>query len=319
MSYKPCNSNASSQVQNVLDYLYNLQGRGLICGQHTQTVPQEELCYIKEVTGKAPALCGFELLSYSPNVVKKADDEACMVEIENNKNTLQKAWDWAEKGGLITFTWHWFSPLGGHDKSFFTCNTDFDASKAIIGGTPENKALISDMDFMAGILKEFCDKKIPILWRPFHECDGTWFWWGAKGGAVAKKLYEIMFDRYTNLHKLDNLIWVWNSADSDNYIGDDKCDIVSLDTYLPERTYGDYEDEYNKLLNLTKTDKIKALGEIGPLLSLEKVKKKKIPWTYFMMWSNDFARGDRFTEKSELKKLYSDSFAVTLDKLPKLY
>lgn len=319
MSYNPCNKNASQEVRNVLSFLYNLHGRGIICGQHTQTVEQEELSYIKEVTTKLPALCGFELLAYSPNVPYSPEEEACKIEIESNKNTLQKVWDWAAFGGLITLTWHWFSPLGGHDKSFFSCNTDFDAERAIIDGTPENKALISDMDYMAGILKEFCDKKIPILWRPFHECDGTWFWWGAKGVKVAKRLYEIMFCRYTNIHKLDNLIWVWNSADVENYVGDDKCDIISLDAYLPERTYGDYEEEYQKLLKLTKADKIEALAEIGPILSLEKVIEKNLPWTYFMMWSNDFAKTDRFTEKSEMYKLYNSDYAITLDKLPKLY
>lgn len=319
MDYIPCNPNASNQVRNVLNYLYSIKNNGIITGQHTQTVPQEELKYIKEVTGKEPALCGFELLSYSPNVNNNSNDEACIIEVENSKNTLQKVWEWAQKGGLITLTWHWFSPIGGRDKSFYTCNTDFDCERAVIEGTVENKALISDMDYMAGILKEFCNKNIPILWRPFHECDGTWFWWGAKGGKVAKRLYEIMFYRYNNIHKLNNLIWVWNSADKENYIGDDKCDAITLDTYLPAYTYGDYEDEYNKLKALTNADKIMALGEIGPLLSLEKVREKNIPWAWYMMWSNDFARTDKFTEKSELIKLYQSDYAITLDKLPKLY
>lgn len=50
---------------------------------------------------------------------------------------------------LTANSFHWFSPVGGHDKSFYAKNTDFDATH------------------------------IPVLWRPFHESDGDWFWWGA--------------------------------------------------------------------------------------------------------------------------------------------
>ena len=58
----------------------------------------------------------------------------------------------------------------------FTENTDFDAEKALQPGTREHQALLSDLDVMAGILRPFCDQEVPILWRPFHEGDGTWFW-----------------------------------------------------------------------------------------------------------------------------------------------
>lgn len=74
---------------------------------------------------------------------------------------------------MITFTWHWFSPFGSWDKGFYSNNTTFDASNAVIEGTEEYEALISDMDHMADILKPFCENRIPILWRPFHESEGN--------------------------------------------------------------------------------------------------------------------------------------------------
>ena len=52
------------------------------------------------------------------------------------------------------------------------------------------------MDVIADILRRFQDENIPILWRPFHESYGTWFWWGAKGAKVARDLYRLMFDYY---------------------------------------------------------------------------------------------------------------------------
>ncbi|WP_295128525.1 glycosyl hydrolase [Ruminococcus sp.] len=227
----PANSNAQECVKNVMRYLAEICCEKTLTGQHTQTRAQEELHHIKAVTGKEPALLGFELLSYSPNINYTDTDEECMTEVEANYGTLRQAWQWAERGGLVTFTWHWFSPLGGRSKAFFTENTDFDPARAVISGTPENRALISDMDYMAGLLRPFCDKGIPILWRPFHECEGTWFWWGSKGGETVVKLWRLMFERFTKVHGLDDLIWVWNGTKKECYPGDDVVDIISRDMY----------------------------------------------------------------------------------------
>ena len=191
--YNPTNPKAQDGVKRVMKYLSDITYNKIITGQHTQTMAQEELHYIEDITGKQPALLGFELLSYSPNINYLDTDDECMKEITENYGTLKKAWEWAEKKGLITFTWHWFSPLGGRSKSFFTENTDFDASKAVTDGTPENAALLTDMDVMAGLLRPFCERNIPILWRPFHEGDGDWVWWGAKGSEPLKRLWRIRY------------------------------------------------------------------------------------------------------------------------------
>ena len=65
----PCNLAAQSGVRNVMEYLAELSGKGIVTGQHTQTREQRELIYIEEVTAKKPALCGFELLSDRKSVV----------------------------------------------------------------------------------------------------------------------------------------------------------------------------------------------------------------------------------------------------------
>lgn len=54
-------------------------------------------------------------------------------------------------------------PFGRRSKAFYTVNTDFDASRAVMEGTPEYEALLSDMDMMAALLKHFCRAGIPIL------------------------------------------------------------------------------------------------------------------------------------------------------------
>lgn len=313
---KSVNPNIQPEAQRVLDYLDSIRGKKIILGQHTQTIPQEELAHIKAVTGKLPALCGFELLAYSPNIRSELSGEECMEEVRLARGTLRKAWDWAKLGGLITFTWHWFSPLGGKDKSFFSVNTDFSAEKAAQTGTPENIAFVNDLDYMAGLLRPFCDEHIPILWRPFHEAEGDWFWWSRDGAEPCKVLYRTMFDRFVNKHRLDNLIWVHNSPKAENYPGDDVVDIISRDLYPPEHQHTDLAREYSELLNVTSADKLCAVAEIGTIPDIPALTEHNVPWCWFMTWSHDFCTTERFTSSEELRRAYSCENAVSLDKLP---
>jgi len=98
----PCNPNAQPEVKEVLEYLSQIEGKGILTGQHTQTMEQPEIWRIEKLTGKLPAICGFELLSYSPNIRREAADEECLKEVDENTGTLEKAWKWAERGVLST-------------------------------------------------------------------------------------------------------------------------------------------------------------------------------------------------------------------------
>ena len=93
---------------------------------------------------------------------------------------------------------------------------------------------------------------VPILWRPLHEAGGKWFWWGAKGADACKKLYDIMRDRLINHHKLDNLIWVWSTPESDWYPGNEKVDIIGYDNYPGAHNYDCNTNMYNQLGTMTK-------------------------------------------------------------------
>ena len=316
---KPCNPNALPCVHSVMKYLGHMAGKGIITGQHTKTRAMEELHHIEQLTGKQPALLGFELLAYSPNINYWDTDDECMDEVADNYGTLRQAWEWAGKKGLITFVWHWFSPLGGRSKSFYTRNTDFDPSRALVEGTPEHTALISDMDVIAGLLRPFCQAGVPILWRPFHEAEGDWFWWGAYGADTVKGLWRLMYDRLTNLHGLNNLICVWNAPLADRYPGDDVVDIISRDMYPPEHHHAAHTDRLEELQKITGQKKIALIGEIGTIPSVDALAEERAEWVSYMTWCNDFCLTERFTSNNELKNMYSHPWAVTKDKLPELY
>ena len=320
---KPCaipsNPHAQSCVHAVLAYLAELSGRGILTGQHTKTRGLEELRHIERVTGRQPALLGFELLSCSPNINYLDTDAECMEEVEGNTGTLRQAWEWAAGGGLITFTWHWFSPLGGHDKSFFTENTDFDAARALQPGTAEHQALLSDMDVMAGILRPFREAGVPILWRPFHEGDGGWFWWGARGPETVKGLWRLMFERYTEVHRLDNLIWVWNSPVPACYPGDDTVDILSRDMYPPAHVHEAHVEKLRELQAVTAQRKITLIGEIGTIPSAEALARERAEWVSYLTWCGGFCLGEEYTDQEALRAMYAHPWAVTKDTLPELY
>ncbi len=311
---RPVNKNASKEAASLLDYLYETAGKKIITGQHTQTIPCEEIAYIREQTGGAePKLRGFELLSYSPNINYDDASEPCLTEVYENRDTLKVAMDWAKKtDGIVTFTFHWFSPIGGRDKSFYAEHTDFDASKILAEGSEERKAFYHDMDVIAEELRKFKDENIPILWRPFHESDGTWFWWGAKGPVVAMELYKLMFDYYVNEKQLDNLLWVWNCPLKEAYPGDDFVDVISMDVYLEEYKDTDYAEQYNSLKEATGGNKVMALAEVGIMPDINILEKSRIPWAYYMTWSKEWIIGEEHNKLNRVKEMYASDYSVKL-------
>ena len=310
---KPVNAHATSEAAELLEYLYETAGKKIITGQHTQTVPMEEADHICELTGKRPKLQGFELLAYSPNINYAVTSPECMKEVEENRETVEVALKWAEEtGGIVSFCFHWFSPIGGKDKSFYTEHTDFDPEQVLQEGTPEREAFFYDLDQIAAELRKFQEKRIPVLWRPLHESEGTWFWWGSKGPEIARELYRLMYHYYTDKLHLDHLLWVWSCPAKEGYPGDAYVDVIGWDVYVKAHTVTDYAAEYRELLKNTKSTKVAALTEVGILPDIDLLSKSRIPWAYYMTWSKDFCMGEEFNYDSELKKIYASSYSVTL-------
>lgn len=307
------NPNASASAKKLLNDLSERAGKSIITGQHTQTNELEEIDYIKKITGKEPLLRGFELLAYSPNINYQDATEECLTEVYENRDTVETALQWAKTtNGIVTLTFHWFSPLGGRDKSFYAKNTDFDAEKILEEGTPERTAFYHDMDVIAEELRKFQDADIPVLWRPFHEAEGDWFWWGAKGPVVASKLYRLMYDYYTNVLHLNHLLWVWNCPVKEAYPGDDCVDVVSVDIYLTGYEKTDYHEQYEQLIAATSTEKVAALAEVGYLPDIRLLEQSHTPWAYYMEWSKEFCIGEQYNSVENLKAMYESAYSDCL-------
>ena len=276
------NPNASAEAKALMEFLESIHGKYILSAQHTGTRDPIELHEIQNRTGKLPAIGGFELGGYSPNVNFVDTDRIAIGEVMGNCNTIDTAIEWAKKGGIVTYTYHWYSPMGGRNKSFYTQYTDFDLEKAMAGNCPEYTAILRDLDLLADNLKRLRDLHIPVLWRPLHEAEGGWFWWGAKGPEPCKKLWRLMYDRFTQYHHMDNLIWVWNSPDPAWYPGDDCVDIISRDLYPMEEDTA-CKKEFDELLAVSK-NKMRAWAECGIPSTPDLLFKEGANWLWVMAW-----------------------------------
>ena len=118
-------------------------------------------------------------------------------------------------GFIITIMWHAVPPTEEEPvefrKSIQSHITDEQWQDLITPGTAINERWKSQVDVIAFFLKQLKYADVPVLWRPYHEINGNFFWWnGRPGENGTKKLYRMLYDRLVNFHKLNNLIWVYN-------------------------------------------------------------------------------------------------------------
>ena len=134
-----------------------------------------------------------------------------------------------------------------------------------------------------------------------------------------KALWRLMFDRYTNLHGLNNLIWVWNSPVPACYPGDDVVDIISRDMYPPAHEHTARLEALTELQQLTTQRKIALIGEIGTIPSAEALAEAKAEWVSYMTWCGEFCLTENHTANDALRAMYNHPWAITKDKLPELF
>jgi mannan endo-1,4-beta-mannosidase len=253
---------------------------------------------IKKISGKSPMLRDFDFQHYTQGYSYLWKNGGFSFGWDDNGQT-QKAIDWYNstgKTGIVAFQWHWHSPSGGTvgTNTFSVGNTTFDASKAGTSGTQENTDAIRDIDSIASQLKKLQAAGVPVLFRPLHEASGSgatdgsgaWFWWGAKGATVCKKLFNIIYDRLTNYHGLNNLIWIWSSSETAWYPGNDSIDIVGYDSYPGAYSYVPQKSSFDILYNLVNGKKLIAMSENGPIPDPNDCLAADAPWSYFMSWDN---------------------------------
>lgn len=293
--YNLSNKNATVETKKLYDYLCENFGKKMLSAQQESTWklgPNYEMDYIRESSGKLPAIRGMDFMNGDfAGVTERAID-----------------W-WHQEGGIVSICWHTGVEGAGYDEAM---KEEPDFEKLLDKNSEEHKKMIANWDKAAKALGDLQDVKVPVLWRPFHEFDGGWFWWSKGGSENAVKLWREMYDYFTNEKGLNNLIWVlgYSGEVKDGwYVGDDYCDILGSDTYNCTTN----KTGWDKLQKVTKANKPLCFHECGIIPQPEEFEKDKDIWSWFMCWHTTHIKRN-FPE--DLKKIYNSDLVITLDELP---
>ena len=304
---QPVNPNASPEARYVLNYLYEISGKQTLSGNHNYNAqPDQYTRAVQQITGKTPVIWGSDFAFRTEKEQNTRNRPAMIAEAERQWNS----------GSIVTLMWHAVRPIDDDNEIALWAKTiqgelsDEEWNEFLTPGTALNKKWIAQIDEIAEYLKILRDKHIPVLWRPYHEMNGKWFWWGYKKGPDGfARLWKAMYDRYVNYHHLDNLIWVWNSnaprdrendtafAYSDFFPGLEYVDVLAADVY-----HRDWKQSHHDDLKALAGGKPISLGECGQLPEPEILEKQPY-WTWFMCWANWVSRPEMNTEEA-VRDLY---------------
>ncbi len=300
------NARASPEARNLLRYLYAVSGRRILSGQHNYTMNRSGYSdRAAQIAGKYPAVWGSDF-GHGPESLAKRQE------------MIYEAKRQHAQGSIITLMWHAVRPVdeetAGWKESVQADLTLAQWRELVTPGTPLHKRWLAQVDGIAAYLKQLRDANVPVLWRPYHEMNGGWFWWGQqKGEAGYKKLWRLLYNRLTNHHKLNNLLWVWNAGAPDpkwagpyaDYYPDPRyVDVLAVDVYG-----GHYKQSYyDDLLRLARGKPV-ALGEVGELPTAP-VLSSQPRWTWFMVWPSHLEGNNK---PEAVRALYNDPRVLTRD------
>jgi mannan endo-1,4-beta-mannosidase len=352
----PVNPDATRKTKELYYFIQDIQGHYTLSGQHNFCGKGSAYTnQLEELTGKKAIVWGSDfsfcvedsdamryqhcgpanLPAFSIDAWEKRDTMKPFVtpRVEFLNITLTEARDMmveeAKKchaqGHIITLMWHGCYPTDGdccNGSSIWAMEnrpSPDDWDSLVTEGTSLNNVWKESADKIAGYLKQLQEADIPVLWRPYHEMNGVWFWWcNQKGDQGFKRLWIMMYDYFTNTHKLNNLIWVWDAnaprqIPNDEawaydlfYPGNEYVDILAADVYR-----NDYKkSHYDQLIALGKGKPI-ALGEVGDIPT-PGILKDQPQWTWYMPWGWILFAAN---SPDKIKELIHSEQVLTLDEI----
>ena len=306
----------------LISYLQSLPSNHIISGQHNRepsaTYPAGSWNWdnapdpkyyrpwtdkVNAITGLYPGLWGGDFLYSSPFT---GDDwRGAMV---------QQAISQWQAGSLVNLTWH-MTPPNASDRST-TWDSSGDQSVKINDtgfwredsswqdlldyganggqGSDLYRSFLNRLEEAVPHFQTLTDAGVVVLFRPFHEINTGWSWWGAGGDANAsqryyrQQLYRYTYNFFANTHGFDNIVWVWNVQDDGDpavldqlYPGADVVDVISHDVWDANQP----EDDWYQALTTLAGGKPLALGEVGRLPDPNGALISQPGWKYFMCWA----------------------------------
>jgi len=253
---------------------------------------------VKSVTGSDPAVYGWDLGHLELGEDKNLDG----VPFDFMKREIVKIY---ERGGVNTVSWHLNNPV--NDSSAW--DTTNYSVREILSAGPAHEKYKNHLDHVAGFLnslKADDGTMVPVIFRPFHEHTGSWFWWGKNFCTPDEyiALWHFTIDYLRKEKKMNHLIIAYSSSDiqsrenyMERYPGDEYVDVIGFDDYsFDEDGYiARIEKSLTVLCKIAEErNKIPAFTETGAeqLLNPSWYTKillpviDKYPIAYVLVWRN---------------------------------
>ena len=205
------------------------------------------LAKFRQQTGSTPAFIDYDMHSLpfaDPANIASAEEQLAA---------------FVDRGGFVTVTDHWLTPHRRlADAACEGANNSRDALtrdeylSVMTAGTPLNKNFTEELKIKAQFLCRLRERGIPVIYRPLHEGNAGWFWWGIREEAGimpqdTARLFRFVHDFFAVTHGLDNILWEFCPTVNDRrdvlcdwYPGDGYVDLLAMDWYLPEHDYAHY-------------------------------------------------------------------------------
>ena len=261
--------NASTETVALFYNLRNLGKTKIIIGQQdafNSFYQNSGSSDIKKTTGNDPSILGSDFM-----FITDKDNPNNNWYIQQKNKIIQDSKDAYAKGMINTFCWHLREPY--NEKSFYsadmTSEQRTDAFKSLLPGGKFNDWYKKKLEKVASVvsnLKDTNGKQIPIIFRPFHEFDGNWFWWGANYCTAEEyiSVYRFTVNYLRDTKNVHNILFAFSPDNSyttpssylSRYPGDDYVDILGMDNY------GDFDNKGTSGASLANS-KLKLISDLA--------------------------------------------------------
>lgn len=255
-------------------------------------------------TGKIPVVIEVSISATSPiNTDNKGESTFGAYDLST---MLSEAAEHVANGGIIAINDHFSNPIqenrrgDSHFRGLLGDDTAF--QMLCTDGTKLNKSFLASFEPTYRLLEALHENGIPVLYRPFHEMQGGWFWWCIYQGKLKIRsdtwvnMWRYFHDYVTEDLGFDNILWIYSTTTYETmycYPGDDYVDLVGMDIYPSGEGVADaYGREY---AHLATSGKPIGFSEIGPggaynseffLNDMKEMLSRGMNISYFCSWAN---------------------------------
>ncbi len=351
-NYALIDTHATNETKALYKNLHRLSEKHILFGHQHATeyghgwYGEEDRSDVKSVTGSHPAVIGVDfggLSGQSEEVISK------------NETLFRKIIaDTYNRGGIVTVSWHFSNPIskGGF---YWVDSVSRPAVKYIIPGGAahgEYKKILNNIVTFVKSVKGKDGKPVPMIFRPYHEFDGDWFWWGA-GHCTAeefKSLWRFTVAYLRDSLQVHNFIYAFSPDNRftteekflERYPGDEWVDMVGMDNYGDFGRDGKYDLKAGlKKLKIVsdyakKSGKLAAFTETGlesipnttwwTEVLLKILQKEDLRLCYVLVWRNDVKSPTHYyapfpgqASEKDFIKFYQDPYTLFENDLINIY